>query len=461
MARRKEISMKSKAVQFILVLLIAGITIWGLLAIMSVPARAGEQHTPNQIVTIAGAWMGAEQESFQAVLDEFTTQTGIPISYTAYTFTDLKDHLSKCGASGTCPDIAMVPSTGLISELDNLGDLVPLEPILPDFDTYYTTTWRMLGSVGDTLYALPFKADTKSIIWYRPQAFQEITATIPVSWTGLLNLSDALVASGQTPFSIGAESTGASGWPLSDWLENILVRVAGPEVDLKLVTHDIAWTNPGVVESMQRFNDIFGQNDYQLGGITGTLETNFYDALIQVFTPTHGATMYFNGTWVQTAIAERFPGLIPVTDYNFFEFPEINPQFDQPVIGGADFAVLFNNTADPQALMQFLATPDAAQIWIARGGFLSPNMGVDLNSYPDELSRMQVEQLIGAPVFLFDLDDQLPSELQQYVWNALLQYVAHPDQLMSILQGIEAEATKLQGPVYAVFLPAAMKGGGK
>jgi hypothetical protein len=98
---------------------------------------------------------------------------------------------------------------------------------------------------------------------------------------------------------------------------------------------------------------------------------------------------------------------------------------------------------------------------VARGGFLSANMGVDLNSYPDELSHMQAEQLVGTPVFLFDLDDQLPTDLQHYVWNALLEYVANPDQLMSILQGIEAEATRLQGPVYAVFLPAAMKAGGK
>jgi alpha-glucoside transport system substrate-binding protein len=302
---------------------------------------------------------------------------------------------------------------------------------------------------------------TKSIIWYRPQAFQEITATVPMSWTALLNLNDALVANGQTPFSVGAESGGASGWPLSDWLENILVRAAGPDVDHQLVTHDIAWTNPRVVESMQLFTDIFGRNDYQLGGITGTLETNFFDALFQVFTPTHDAAMYFEGTWVQAAIAAQFPELIPVTDYNFFEFPEIDPQFGKPIVGAADFAVLFNDAADPQTLIQFLATPDAAQIWVTLGGYLSPNLGVDLNSYPDELSRLQAELLMGAPDFLFDLDDQLPPELQVYVWNALMDYVANPDQLMTILQGIESEASRFQGPVHAVYLPTALKGSGR
>ena len=296
------------------------------------------------------------------------------------------------------------------------------------------------------------------MIWYRPQAFDSISATAPLTWTALLSLSDELVASGQTPFSIGAESGAASGWPLSDWFENILLRVGGPEFHRQLVRHNIPWTHPAVVETMQRFSDIVGREIYQAGGITGTLNTNFFDAIDLVFASPPGAAMYSGAGWMQGIISDTHPELAPVTDYNFFGFPEIDPSLGKPLMGGADFAILFHDTPEAQSLVQFLATPDAAEIWAARGGgYISPNSSVDLSTYPDELSRFQAQQLIGASEFVFDLDDQLPVELQNYVWNALMEFVAHQDQVTSILQGIEDKATELQGPAYKTYVPAAFK----
>jgi alpha-glucoside transport system substrate-binding protein len=453
---RKEKTVKRKMVRFSIPFLVTGIALWGLLALLRLPARAEEQNSITQTVMVVGVWGGSEQASFQAVLDEFTNQTGIPTSYTQSA--DISDLLLNCTSLGTCPDVALVNNPGLLSKLIDQDALVPLESIIPDFDTYYTATWRTLASVGGTLYAVPFKGGIKSIIWYRPQAFEVITATVPLSWTELLGLSDDLVASGQTPFAIGAESGGFTGWPLSDWFENILLRVGGPEVDRKLVEHTIAWTDPAVVETMQRFGDIVGQNEYQAGGITGTLTTSWLDAIFLVFGSPPSATMYFGGSFIQGIISDSYPSLIPVTDYNFFNFPEIDPAFGKPLMGYTDFVILFHNTSEAQSLVQFLATPNAAEIWVARGGgYLSPNMGVDLNTYPDELSRAQAEQLIGASDFVFDLDDQLPSELQMYIWNALMEYVAHPDQVMSILQGIEDKATELQGLPYKTYMPALMK----
>lgn len=440
--------MKRIMIRSAIPLLVAGVALWGLVALLSAPARAEEWGSLTQPVTVVALWTGSEQASFQAVLDEFTNRTGISTSYEWSS--DIFDRLLNCTASGTCPDVALVPNPGLMSELVEQGALVPLDPIVTDFDTYYTATWRSLASVESTLYAVPFRAASKSIIWYRPQAFEAIGATVPLTWTALLNLCDDLVANGQTPFAIGADV----GWPLTDWFENILLRVGGPEVHRKLVRHDISWTHPTVVEAMQRFTDIVGRDEYQVGGITGTLTTNFVDAIDLVFGASPSATMYFEGSFVQVFIS---PSLTPVTDYNIFAFPEIDPAFGKPLMGGADFVILFHDTTQAQALVQFLASPDAAEIWAARGSFITPNRGVDLSAYPDEVIRSQAQQLIEAIDFVFDLDDQLPSELQTYVWGALMDFVANQDQMMTILQGIEDKATELQGPPYKIYLPAILK----
>jgi alpha-glucoside transport system substrate-binding protein len=445
--------MKRKVSRLLIAVLAAWTAAWGLIPSSSSAVRAEQPYTADQTVTIVGNWGGTEQADFQAVLDEFTSRTGITVTYTQDP--DYVDLLLSCAASATCPDVAAVSRPGLIKELAAQGSLVPLAPIVTDFDLYYSAPWRRLGSVGTTLYGIPFKAGSKSMIWYRPQAFDAIAASVPQNWTQLLGLCADLVADGQTPFALGTESGGASGWTLSDWFENILLRVGGPEVHRKLALHNIPWTDPVVVETMQRFSDIVGHEDYQAGGITGTLTTNFWDAIEQVFGTSSGATMVAQGSWVQGAISSINPLLTPVTDYNFFDFPEIDPVFGKPLMGGGDFVVLLNNASAPQALVQFLASPDAAEIWAVRGGgYLSPNSGVNLALYPDTLTRSQAQQLVDASDFVYDLDDQLPSELQVYEWGALMNFVAHQDQMMSILQGIEAKATELQGLPYKSYLPA-------
>lgn len=436
--------------------IIASLTIWALFSLLSLSARASEPAEPLPTVSVAAVWVNGEQAKFQAVLDEFTTQTGISTTYEQVP-PPISTRFLNCSTADDCPDVAMV-SPSLMGELVRQGSLVTLDPIVLDFDTYYSTTWLTLSSQDGSLYGVPFKVVAKSMIWYRPQALDAISATIPQTWPALLSLSDDLVAEGQTPFAIGAESGGASGWPLSDWFENILLRVADPEVHRKLADHDIAWTDPDVVEAMQRFEDITGNEDYQAGGITGTLTTNYADAIDLVFGSPPTATMYFEGGWVQTYIEDRHPGLTPVSDYNFFEFPSIEPIYDKPVMGAVDIAVLFHDTPEARALIQFLASPQSAEVWASLGGgYLSPNSGIDPNNYPDDLTKAQYQQILNANTFVFDLDDQLPTELQNYLWQALMDFVAHPDQLMSILQGIESKATELQGPAHQIFLPLAEK----
>jgi alpha-glucoside transport system substrate-binding protein len=131
-----------------------------------------------------------------------------------------------------------------------------------------------------------------------------------------------------------------------------------------------------------------------------------------------------------TAISQTYPGLSPIVDYNFFEFPEIDPAMGDPLVGGGDFVILFHATTGAQSLVQFLSTPDAAEIWAARGGgYLAANNGVDPNIYPDDLTRAEAQQLVDASDFVFDLDDQLPQALQSYLWGALMDFVAHQGQL--------------------------------
>lgn len=334
---------------------------------------------------------------------------------------------------------------------------MPLEPIVTSFDTYYNSTWRNLASIQGTLYGVPFEGIQKSLIWYRPQAFAAIGATAPSTWADLLSLSDDLVLDGQTPFAIGAESGGASGWPLSDWFENVLIRTGGPDIHRMLVRHQIPWTHQSVSLAMQRLSDIIGNDEYVVGGSGGILTTSFLDALDMVFGPSPSGTMYSAARWIRSFI----PGtLVPGVDYDQFKFPEIDSTFGKPLMGNASFALLLNNDPEAQSLIQFLATPDAAEVWAARGGFIALNGGVNPNVYADDVMRALAQHFVNAEDFVFDLDDQLPDEVQLCVWAMMLDYVANQDQVESILQEMEDCATTYQGSPNNIYLPIIVKAAG-
>jgi alpha-glucoside transport system substrate-binding protein len=96
------------------------------------------------------------------------------------------------------------------------------------------------------------------------------------------------------------------------------------------------------------------------------------------------------------------------------------------------------------ALMRFLASSEAASIWAADGGFVSPNREVGLGEYPDDTMRQIAEELVGAESLRFDMSDLMQGSLGgtpgDRFWRAMQDYLADPAGVDRILAGLEAEA---------------------
>lgn len=144
----------------------------------------------------------------------------------------------------------------------------------------------------------------------------------------------------------------------------------------------------------------------------------------------------------ETFIDSQFPSLKPGTDYSFFDFPTINPQYAGAVTGGADMAVMFNDTPAARSFMQFMAIGNAWAPWAKAGGYSSPNKSFDPSNYPDPVAAQAAAQLTNAKIFRFGADDPMPAQLESAMWAGLLDYVRNPSQLDSILQNLENEAKK-------------------
>jgi ABC-type glycerol-3-phosphate transport system substrate-binding protein len=280
---------------------------------------------------------------------------------------------------------------------------------------------------------VPFKAANKSTFWYRTKAFEDAGVEPPKTWDDLLKVATTIRDSGVTPLAIG----GGDGWTLTDWFENVFLRVAGPEKYDQLVAHTIPWTDPSVVASLQKLSDLWSQKDLIAPGATNM---TFPESVTTVFKG--DAAMVYEGDFVAANIKDETDAKLG-TDADFFPFPSVDGS-DPSVVGGGDVAVLMTDNEAAKELIKYLASPEAAEIWVKLGGFTSPNKDVDLDAYPDEIGRKSAKQLVEAKTFRFDLSDLTPSAFggtpAQGMWKDLQDFLANPSDVQGTAAALERDA---------------------
>src|SRR5690606_37772719 len=100
---------------------------------------------------------------------------------------------------------------------------------------------------------------------------------------------------------------------------------------------------------------------------------------------------------------------------------------------------------EARALMQFLASPEAQEIWVGELGKLSPNVRVSGDAYPDDLTRKAAALLASADVFRFDGSALRPAAVGSGAfWEGVLNYVAG-DELVDVLMMIAAAGEDAYG----------------
>ena len=419
--------------------------ILSLVAIFTAVACGTSSSTNAGSVKVMATWTGAEQASFMAVMKPFTDQTGITIQYEASRDQDAL--LTTRVAAGNPPDLAAAPSPTLLTNFAKTGKVISLNNIvdMTALQSQNSPGCITLGEpLGDgKLYQVYSWVSLKGLIWYDPKNFQAKGYNIPNSWQSLLDLQSTIKNSGTTPWCVALESGAASGWPGSDWVKEIVLSQSGPTVYDNWWQGKLKWTSPEIKNAWQTWGQILGGNDSNVyGGAKNMTATNFADGGTPMFQSPPKCYMHNQASFITSFFQSANASLQPVTDFNFFPLPDINPTYAGAHVVAGDAWSMFHDTPQARQMIKYLTTAAAQAIWVKRGGKISPNSQVTLDSYPDPLSKSTAQILVATKIAKYDAGDLMPADMKNAYWAAVLQFAQDQSKLNSILANLDAIQAK-------------------
>ncbi len=382
----------------------------------------------GQAITIFGPWLQPEDEIFSSMLAYFEAATGVDATYTGSD--GFEQQIVIDAEAGSPPNIAVFPQPGLAATLAAQGLLSPLGDDMAAWvgDNYAAgSSWVDLGTYADEngadqMYGFFYNVNVKSLVWYSPENFEDAGYEIPGTMEDLIALSEQMIADGETPWCIGLGSGPATGWPATDWVEDIMLRTQPPAVYDAWVSNELAFDAPEVINAIETFG-MFARNDAMVsGGAAGVASTDFRDSITGMFASPAQCYMHRQASFAPAFFPE---GVVAGEDADFFYFPSFaGEDLGNPVLGGGTLMAVTDQSDATDAFMEFLKLPIAHEIMMAQTGFLTPHSGVNLDAYKDSLLRGQGEILLNATTFRFDASDLMPGAIGAgSFWTGMVDYV--------------------------------------
>jgi alpha-glucoside transport system substrate-binding protein len=344
--------------------------------------------------------------------------------------------------SGDTPDIALVPQPGLVTQMNQLGAIKPLDGAV-DMDSLKSSMipgTLESGTIDGKLYGLLVSANVKGLIFYNKKdwATKGYDASSVTDIASLQSLADKMKANGDTPWCFGIESDTATGWPATDWLETLVMKQAGPDAYNDWVSHKTAFDNDDVKaagETMEKM--LFGDGDV-LGGIKGSTSINFGDAGTPMFADGGSKCEMLNqGSFITGFFPDSVTGDLD-SNVGVFGFPPGTAGGDNPVEGGGDLLTMLNDTPNVEKVVGYLSQTDIGNDAAPSSSFFSPHKDFDTSLYPNQVTKDEADYAYNASVFLFDGSDSMPAEVGTgSFWKEMTAWISGTEDLDTALKNIQ------------------------
>jgi alpha-glucoside transport system substrate-binding protein len=357
----------------------------------------------GEVVTILGPEVDEELATFQATFRPFEERTGVRVEVSGDR--SAEGLIGGLVDQGAPPDIFMFPQPGKIAEF--VDDIVPLTgDVVAQVEANIDPGWTSFVNIDDAVRAVPVKADVKSLIWYSPTRFAANGYSVPSTFEDFLALTDEMMARGQVPFCAGLGSDAATGWPMTDWIEDFLLRLKGHEIYDLWVAHYIPFDHPDVVEVAKFVVDLWSRDGFVLGGMGSVADVPFADAGLPLLAG--DCMMHRQSNFYASNFEAAGASIGPGGDVDVFHLPGTTDHPNITLTGGI-YATAFDDRPAVMATMAYLVSAEFAdtRATLTGGDFLTPNQNVDMTLYGGS-QQVFATILANAEPVRFDASDLMP-----------------------------------------------------
>ncbi len=341
-------------------------------------------------------------------------------------------------------DVFLAPQPGVVADLAQAGNLVSLEDMgfdIAELESLFGEYFVSLGEVDGAHYGVPTNIALKSMVWYPKDDFDKAGYEIPETWDDLMALSDQIVADGGTPWCVGFQSEGSTGWPATDWIEDIMLRTAGLETYQQWYTHGIPFNDPAVLNATEMFGDVMFHPDYVLGGAADSTNIPFGEAPLPMFDDPPGCWLHRQASFINAFFPE---GTEAGVDYDWFPLPPID---QEGTLFAGELAIVGTAGNRPE-VVDFLERFMGEEVQCALGGDpgssrVSPNINVGEECYANDIlaqASVVLTEALAAGTAGFDASDLMPSAVGSgSFWSGMVDYLRQgPNSAKGVLDDIEA-----------------------
>jgi alpha-glucoside transport system substrate-binding protein len=398
----------------------------------SFDAFAAAHDFAGETLTITGPWTGADGQMVNNMLAYFAAATGADVRYSGSD--SFEQDIVIAVQANSAPNLAVFPQPGLAADMAARGALAPLGAETAEWmvENYAAgQSWVDLGTYAGAdgaaeMFGFFYKVDVKSLVWYSPEQFEEAGYDVPETLEDLIALSEQIVADGGTPWCIGLGSGAATGWPATDWVEDMMLRLHAPEVYDAWVSNELAFNSPEVVQAIEMYGQFVRSDGWAQGGPEASATTDFRDSPAGLFQIPPACYMHKQASFIPTFFPE---GTEYGADYDFFYFPSSSAgDLGNPVLGAGTLFAITSDSPAARGLIEFFKTPIAHEVWMAQSGFLTPHTGVNLEVFSNESLRAMNEILLNATTFRFDASDLMPGEIGAGAfWTGMVDFTTQGD----------------------------------
>jgi alpha-glucoside transport system substrate-binding protein len=400
------------------------------------------------VVDMAGPFTDQDAVKFNQSVKDFEDKTGISILYSGS-----KEFEASIGIAidgGTPPDIADFPQPGLLAKYASEGKVLDAGKIVNAdwLKQNYSQAWLDLSQVknkdGSTFTGgIWARANVKGIVFYPKAAFDKAGYKVPTTWDELTALSNQIVSDGDTPWCLGIESGAATGWPATDWIENLMLRTTTPQNYDAWVAGKLKFDSPEVKKAISYMIPFWFNDKMVYGGIKSISTTNFGDAPKPMFDNPPKCWLTMQGNF----ITSFFPtNMVSGKDYDVFYLPPIDPAEGKPLEVAGDIYAAFNDRPEVRAVLEYFTMGQSLKTWMEANGAIGPMNDADVAWYTDPVLAKVAGLVKTATAVRFDGSDAMPGAVGAgSFWKEMTSWVSSsPDVATAqkneegVLQAIDA-----------------------